>query len=196
MLTSTMQNSTETRHASPWQFSVRSLIFATAYISFILAWMRWFWTDYGVMTFYPGFYGICSIVVLLFALFELRNESGCPSAWNLIAVAWFITAGNVFYGIELAFGAVSADNPDTLARILQDGVHSAIVSAITLPLFFTVPGLYTLISRYRSRPQPITCAIYCTLALTFVDASLFVTFVSLTCGTWGLLPLFARSLGR
>ncbi|MCH7725042.1 MAG: hypothetical protein IH991_00975 [Planctomycetes bacterium] len=180
-----MKSPTDTRRVATWQFSIRSLILAIVFISFILAWIRWFWTDYGLAAYYPGFYGICSVGVLLMAWFQLRNASGCPSVWNLIALAWFVSIGNLFYSILLAFNSISAESADTLARLRQDGVYLSIVSAITLPLFFTVPGLYVLVFLYRSRPKPITCFIYCSLALVIVDAFLFCTLVSLTFGTLG-----------
>jgi len=181
MTTSTLQ----ARRAPTWQFSIRKLILAVAFVAFVLSWLRWFWTENEFAAYYPGFYGLCSVVVLLIACFQLRRASGCSSAWNLVAVAWFIAIGNLFCGILQAFSVVSADNLGALAQLLQEGVYIAIVSAITLPLFFTVPVLYLLVVRYRSHPQSITCWLYGSLAMAAADTVLFVILVSITFGTWG-----------
>jgi len=172
-------------HAPRWRFSLRSLFLAIALISFVIAWLRWFWTDSGWVTFYPGFYGICSIGVLLLASFQLRSTSGCPSAWNWVAVAWFIVLGNVYYGFFRFTGGSYTPDAEVMARRAQDGLYLAIVSAITVPLFCTIPTLYILLLHYRSRPSRMTVWIYTILALALVDTVLFVVFFSLTRGTWG-----------
>jgi len=184
MLTSTQQTEAKTQHAHAWRFSVRSLILAVFFLAFILARLRWFGTDYGLAAYHPGFYGLCSVGVLLIACFQLRQASGCSSAWDLVAVAWFVAIANLFYGIFQACDKLSVHDPDGIAQVIQESVYIEIVLAVTLTVFFTVPIVYVLVFHYRSRPQSITRWIYGSLAIAVIDTVLFVILVSMMFGTW------------
>lgn len=175
-----------------WRFSLRTLIAATAYVAFALAWVRWTWLEReGLWTYYGGPYGICSAGCLLLAYVQLRLAAirdrwaaGARFAWNLIALAWLLVVVSFLDGMFHALTTISAEPPERLAEIVQESVSYASIPAVSVPLLLTLPLLYTLLVARRSLPDRTTRWIFVSVAVAAVDGLLFAVVVSTTWGTW------------
>ena len=154
--------------------------------SLVVTSVQYFWTDYRLYTFYPGFYGFCSIGILIYACYDCRDPDRTDAAWNWIAVACFLVLANVVYGTMQACFVLSVSDPTMIPPYVQRGVYLGLVSAITLPLAFIGPTMLFLTPDFRSLSTGMTRWIYYSLVATLLDVVLFVTLVSLTLGTWNL----------
>ena len=156
-----------------FQFSLRTLVLAMAYVGFMLAWGRFFWTYHGIGTYWPGGLGMASVGILVFANHQLRNAANAVSAWNWMMVAWLITAANVMWHVARAPNYIHYAERLNVEPFRAD-VVSWIVAAVTLPMFCTIPGSYVLLIRYRPKPTRLTRTIFIALATATVDAVVFV----------------------
>ncbi|REK23864.1 MAG: hypothetical protein DWQ42_14445 [Planctomycetota bacterium] len=184
MATNKWQPVGDAEHPSRWQFSVGSLILASVYVAFMLGWLRWFWSDRGPVIFYPGRLGFLTIAVLLVAALDLRRDVLRSRAWNLLALAWLMVLANIGIGFRNAFFVMSADPPEFLAYLIRQGLYEAIVSAVTLPLFFAIPVLCGLGVHYQARPTETTRWVYGSMVLATVNVSLLIAHILRVQSVW------------
>ena len=172
----------------PWQFTIRDLLFATAAIALMLGWLATFAPTLKRCGIYPGLYpgdwGLVSVGVLLYGWFVLRRPNGASQACILIVVAWYIALGNTAYPIGANLPGHWWNNCNDGRQVIQEGVHFCLLSGITLPLCFTVPLVYAVITRARGTLNPVTRWLLLSLAIPLADATLTTIFISGTLGTW------------
>jgi len=92
---------TTAKSTSPFQFKLRTLFLVVAYISFMLGWLRWFEIDRW-WKLHPGYYGLCAVGLIVFAVWTNPVRDRSSSAWNFFIAGWYWTAVNLAYGFFLA----------------------------------------------------------------------------------------------
>jgi hypothetical protein len=172
------------RRAKAFQFSLATMVFACAYVSLVLGWIRWTWNDYGWTIYYPGALGMCSLGILGVAYCHLRGNSLPMSAWNLIAIAWLVVIANVFYGLMRSFMVTSCEGPRLFWQLLWESLYLSIVSAITLPLFCTIPAVYLLVLRDRAPPVLSAWRVHLALIIAVLDAISCIALVYAASQAW------------
>ena len=170
----------------PWQFTIRDLLFATAAIALMLGWLVTFepiLKRYGIHNgLYPGPWGLVSVGVLVYGWFVLRRPNGASQACILIVLAWYIAlwnnaSPNPLFPIHWTGGGEGR-------QLFQEGIHLWLFTGNTLPLFFTLPLVYAVITRGRGTLDPVTRWLLLSLAIPLADAVLMTILVSGTFGAW------------
>ncbi len=165
------------------QFTIRELLLATTAISLMLAWLTWLIPRMGLWAIYPGPWGFVSLGILSYAWFVLWGHNGSSRAWTLIVLAWYIALANTASPM-FAAGYTFVPPSDTDRQFAQKAVHYCLVSGITLPLFFTIPLVYVVLTRGKGRTSATVKWLLVSLAIPLLDIALLTVLLSTTLGTW------------
>lgn len=170
----------------PWQFTLRDLLFATAAIALGLGWLVTFapiLKEHGLFVgLYPGPWGLVSVGVLVYGWFVLGRPNGASQACVLIVLAWYIALRNTMS--PMMNGPTHWTGSEQCRQLWQEVIHLCLLTGITMPLFFTLPLVYAVITRGRGTLDPVTRWLLLSLAIPLADAILMTILVSGTFGTW------------
>jgi len=169
-------------------FSIRAMLFTTAYLIALLTCLLSLNDEMQLAAISPGIVGCFSAGLIAAATVLVCFRSDWRSAWPLLTLGWLVACVDINVGVHNSFFVIFNGSPEGLKMIHQRGFNTSVVSGIALPFFFTLPILYSLIYGHRDQLKPFSFVKLMPLLLAITDTLLIWLLMSFTFGTWGDSP--------